>query len=144
MGVLPSGTLFLRTYISSGNYLQEWWASADSSPDCVDAESITLAVGETQSGKDFHLDEGAVIEGAVFEEDGTTPISIHDNLRLRAIRGDPCGEYSTAGIPARWSTGENGEYSNQGLSSGTYYLRSDSSSYVFSEIPMIVPWPALS
>jgi hypothetical protein len=52
---LPAGTYYLHTENPDGNYKEEWWASGGSSPNCADAESLTVIEAERLSGKNFNL-----------------------------------------------------------------------------------------
>ena len=51
---LSAGTYYLQAY-SSGSYFDEWWASPQSVLDCSEAQSITVAAGQTVTGINFAL-----------------------------------------------------------------------------------------
>jgi len=121
----PAGTYFLRTSNNGTIYLNEWWASGSSSLDCGDAESITVGVGETVTGKDFQLNSGAIISGTVYQSDGITPAT---GVIVSLYTGDPCG---SASYVTGAGTNSSGAYSLSGFPAGTYYLRTSNNGTIY-------------
>ncbi len=121
----PSGTYYLRTSNNGTIYLNEWWGSGSSSLDCGDAESITVGVGETVTGKDFQLNSGAIISGTVYQNDGSTAAP---GVIVSLYTGDPCGSaiYITGA-----GTNPSGDYSLSGFPAGTYFLRTSNNGTVY-------------
>ena len=117
---LPLETYYLRTHNQNqSNYVNEWWASAGSSLDCNDADSIILGAGG-QSGVNFHLDLGAEISGTVYQSDGITPVTGVE-INVTTIQGDPCGNHQ--GTVDGHTDPADGTYSIRGVPLGTYFLR---------------------
>jgi len=115
---LTAGDYYLRADSSNAQY-PEWWAEPESSPDCNQAQAVTVTAGETVTHKDFQLDLGAQITGTVYYSAGN-PVS--DSWEVVAVAGDPCGAYST--VKYAWTDMMDGTYSLGGLPPGSYYLGS--------------------
>ena len=64
---LVGGFYYVRTDNNGNNYVNEWWASSESTYVCNEAESIDLS-GVGQAAKDFQLDIGGTISGKVVNE----------------------------------------------------------------------------
>ena len=129
MPIPTAGTYYLRTNapVASENCIDEWWASPQSARDCSGAGAIEVAEEEAVTGKDFQLDPGATISGTVYESEGTTPLT-GKSIFISAVTGSPCGTYTHAGVSAVDT--ETGTYTIPLLTTGTYYLRTSTSSYI--------------
>jgi hypothetical protein len=115
---IPAGTYYLQTWNNGTYYVNEWWngGSPDpSDPDCSLAQSITLASGQTVTGKDFQLDTGGSISGRVTTANGGDSIA---GLWVQVYSGT-CHQNDLGGV----ETNENGEYSFLGLPQGNFYVR---------------------
>jgi major membrane immunogen (membrane-anchored lipoprotein) len=118
---LPAGTYYLQTQNNGVNYLNEWWASPNSTLDCNNAQQVTVTAGATTPGKDFQLDLGGTITGTVYQSNGTTPVT-GVQVHISVGQGDPCGSIQWVG----WSDTNpaDGTYTITGVPAGTYYLNS--------------------
>ena len=126
---LPAGTYYLLSY-SLDNYIAEWWAEPQGTPDCEGAQSIVVLTGQKVIGKNFHLDTGGTISGTLYKSDGETPIT-GQSIRIDAYTGPPCGGYGwTQSATVDPSTGI---FTLVGLPSGNYYLRAYSTDNNFTE-----------
>ena len=118
---LPAGTYYLRTRLySSGNYLDEWWASPQSVRDCGGAQPIEVTEVQAVTGKDFQLDPGATISGTVYQSDGVTPLT-GKYIAVGTYTGSPCVINTQVGLTLVDSA--TGTYTITGLPTGTYYLQ---------------------
>ncbi|MGD9975258.1 MAG: dockerin type I domain-containing protein [Desulfatirhabdiaceae bacterium] len=114
----PEGSYYLQP--QGSNYVAEWWAHPSSTPNCSDAQAISVSPSQTITGKNFQLDLGATISGTLFESDGVTPIT-GKSMYVSAYQGDPCGSYRFyVSTPVNEY---NGTYTFNGLPMGSYYLR---------------------
>jgi hypothetical protein len=127
--VLMPGTYSLQA--SSGdNYITEWWASSQSERNCESAQPIEINEGQIVTGADFHLDQGAIISGTVYESNSSTLLT-GKNIWIYAYTGSPCGELFQAGFG--FVDSATGTYSISGLTPGTYYLQAMVSENYISE-----------
>lgn len=122
---VPPGTYYVSTRIHFGvpnewsnNYLDEWWAQPESTLDCSAATPLVVERGGTLSRLTFQVDQGAVVEGKIVMEDGTSSIS---GQKIVAYTGDPCNQPKPMSIGA--TSGTSNEYIVKALPSGTYYLK---------------------
>jgi len=123
---LRSGAFYLRPYVHTGNYIDEWWAQPLSSTGCETAQFIELSVAEVSSGHHFQLDIGSSVSGAVFFDAIGSPPDTYNSIYIRAYTGNPCGykelvrsdhvDYITR------------EYRIEGLLPGSYFLQADDNS----------------
>ena len=119
---VPQGTYYLNTGSNGTYYMDEWWASPASTRDCNGAQSFAVNTGQTITGKNFQLDEGGIISGTVYQNDGYTPIT-GNQIRIRMFSGDPCGSFTE--LPDTYTDSSNGTYVFGGVPAGTYYLQTD-------------------
>jgi hypothetical protein len=126
---LPSGTGYLQAS-SNENYVSEWWATPSSTPNCGNAQAITVTGGQTFSDNNFQLDTGATISGTVFKNDGVTPIT-GELLLVDAYAGNPCG--ATQWIESAFVNQVDGIYTVVGLPTGSFYLKTSTSENYLSE-----------
>ena len=119
---LPAGPYsLLATDKEQAGYVDEWWASPASTPDCGGAQTVEVTSnGQQITGKDFQLDSGGSISGTVYKEDGTTPVT---GVRIFVFLYDAACPTSLWPAKKYTTTNQtNGTYTFKGLSSGTYYL----------------------
>ncbi len=109
---LPPGTYNLRTFDDGEGYVNEWWASGESTRDCHGAGVITLGPDDELQGYDFQLDLGGSISGQVTGPDG--PI---EGLWVHAFDGS-CWDTGVGGA----YTDEDGNYTISGLPEGEVYV----------------------
>lgn len=117
---LAAGAYYLRPGMNGPSYIEESWASPLSTPSCSQAQTVTVVSGQTATGKDFQLDQGARISGHV------TGVSRGDHICLYAytqVEGDPCNRDQQAGGS---DIDENGDYSFV-VPPGTYFIYFDPS-----------------
>jgi hypothetical protein len=120
---VPLGDVYLVTH--HDQYLNEWWTGNSPDPssyDCENAQPINITGTDPVFDKDFQLELGGSISGTVYESDGSTEIT-GDQIEVRAIEGDPCGNHQHVG----WATSDssNGIYTLMGLPAGNYYLQTN-------------------
>jgi len=128
IGGLPEGDYYLHTDTGQTNYISEWYAGANCSTNCADAQTVHVTTNVDNGGKNFQLAEGVSVSGTLFKE-GTTPpepLTGVTNLKVRPYTGDPCGEMvdMSGGLvdPAT------GQFTINGLEPGVnYYFRNESS-----------------
>ncbi|MBN1672495.1 MAG: carboxypeptidase regulatory-like domain-containing protein [Kiritimatiellae bacterium] len=113
---LPAAEYFLRTEVGALNYVDVWW---DAEPVVgsgipAGADLVPVVAGATNTGIDFALADGGVIEGIVRDE-GANPL---DAVALYAFEGGT--NFMGSGFS---DTG--GLYRVLGLPGGTYYVRTD-------------------
>ncbi|MFC1591499.1 carboxypeptidase regulatory-like domain-containing protein [Thermodesulfobacteriota bacterium] len=120
--VVPPGSYHLLTYVQCDdttgavkNYSDEFWTSTGGSQNCEKSEPVTLQQGQTVSGIDFALDQGAVITGRVTTEDGRPAAQVC----IEAF-GSPCWEDWWSGA----QTDSSGEYTLI-VPQGSYYVIAD-------------------
>ncbi len=117
-GVPTNVDIILEAYPPYGeNYLGEWY---DNAPTPEQATPINLSQGETQSGVDFGLAPGAIIEGRVTDDSTGNGI---ENIYIYVYSYDA----SQGGVQRDYSwwedTDANGDYQVMGLPAGTYAVR---------------------
>jgi len=121
---LPQGTYYVRTSTGyNAGYIDEWWASAASTPDCSGAETVVInAMGQEISGRNFQLGLGGSISGTVYQGNGTTPVT-GVKIFVMLYKGGSCDTQAPNDFKGYVPTDENnGSYSFKGLPMGTYYL----------------------
>jgi len=122
-GLLPGDYYLVAS--TNENYLDEWWASPQSAPDCHGAQTFTAGLNDTLVNKNFQLNAGATVSGTVYQSDGTTPIT-GQSVWIELIQGDPCDNPATINT-AYIDTGD-GTYSFTKIAPGEYCLRASPSS----------------
>ena len=99
-------------------YAQEWWQDT---PDFNEATPITLTLGNRDATDvDFTLDLGGTISGAIFEADGTTPVTNDAWVDVNDLSGN---WISSTGVAS------DGSYAITGLADGTYHVRAWGNGY---------------
>jgi len=119
------GDYYLAT-ATQGGYLDEWWASSASSPDCSAAQPIPLATSETATGKDFQLDAAGTISGRVTDLSANPLVGIHVDAVDNKCNGIWYGAV----------TDESGNYTIS-VPEGAYYVRANGAA---SQQNYIVQW----
>jgi hypothetical protein len=117
---LPPGIYYLKAEKVSGtpDYIDEWWAGADSIWDCWGAEAVTInSSEEALSNKNFQLDLYGSISGTFYDASG---VLIDKETGVTAFRGSSCE--NTEFINAKNSA--NPTYTITNVPPGTYYVRS--------------------
>jgi len=113
-GGLVSGSYYVKAdgYVDGQGYVyfKEYY---NNTSDQSSASLVTVTVPDTTTGIDFTLDQGGVISGTVYKEDGTTPIA---NTGVYVYDS---GWNIVTGI----YTDSNGHYTFGGLVSGSYYVK---------------------
>ena len=99
------------------NYSNEWWNGDPSDPDCIDAVNLEFSAGDTVPDIDFWLDIPGSISGNVYSLDNDWPIS---GITIRVFSG-PCWENQVGQV----TTDDNGDYTVNGLTPGSYYVFAD-------------------
>lgn len=122
--ILPAGTYYLKAF-PVGNYISEWWVTGASTSVCGAAESVPVVISGTITGKDFQLDVGATISGAVTDNLGA---AVTDGY-VDAYVGTPC-DPTTYTLVGTASTDGSGAYTISGLPTGTYYLKAFSNNHI--------------
>jgi len=111
IGVLPAGSYIVRAVAEETEFLAEYF------PDAVDQSAagiITIGLGESRTGINFVLNQGAAISGA-FSYDGDLPL---DNPLVYAE--DSGTKFVYEGV-----TQPDGSYMVGGLPAGSYRLRAE-------------------
>ena len=124
---LNTGSYYLRA--SGGNWVPEWWASPKSVVDCSSAQTVTATTGESVTGKDFQLDPGVAISGAVYASDGVTTALMGP---VYAYTGNPCESPELVGATLILMSGE---YFFSGLPAGNYYLYAEGYGWSENYVP---------
>ena len=120
--LVEPGTYYI--FASAKNFVDKWWSHSGSVTSCTDAEPVTLGPGESLINMDFHLDEGAVISGILYEKDGKTPYVHYPMTTVEVTSEDPCtytDDYSLEGTFTTFVDPATGSYSIH-VPSGTYSL----------------------
>lgn len=123
---LPPGTYYARTWSFEG-YFEELYDDIPCSGGCTvtDGTPIVVTAGSTTSNIDFALLEGGSITGTVTEQGTSTKLA---NIDVNIY--DSEGTWVTDG----W-TDANGDYSSSvGLTTGTYYARTNNSDSYINEL----------
>jgi YD repeat-containing protein len=120
-GVKP-GRYHLLVNTNYNVYASEWWSAAGDAFACAAASEIVVPSGENVTGLEIRLNTGAKVAGALYKEDGITPIS--ENTQVRLYRGDPCNPESVT-----FETTSSGTYEIDALQPGTYYMKTVMSYY---------------
>lgn len=127
------GICYLRAYAAwdfagtDANYVAEWWAAPQSVRDRTDAGAIIVGENDTIENINFQLDHGAMIEGTIYQSDGTTPLTGVSGISLNVYSGtcEELTEYSVHGSGSRaYVDSSNGNFLIRGLPEGEYYLKS--------------------
>ena len=115
---VPTGTFYVKTNSFNTSFTKEFWAAGESVPDCNAAQSFQIASsGQTETGKDFQLEQGATISGTVIDDNGQ-PIA---NISVSAnLVDNPC--HSNTSGNGFVSSDNDGHYTLTGLAVGTYYI----------------------
>jgi len=111
-------------YVPSGYplFVSAWWdLSSNGIFNYEDVEMIPPEfTPEAGVVTPLDLQIGVDISGIVFESDGVTPVSI-PGIRVHAVQGNPCGFHSE--IRSVDVNPSDGNYLMDGMSVGTYYIR---------------------
>ncbi len=110
---LAGGDYYVRTRLSEQNFVDEWHAGvvAIADPVADGATRVAIVGGSQTNGLDFDLSVGGVVAGAVSDAFGPRP-------------AEPIELYTLAGtLMDTVLTDSNGIYQVQGLSAGSYYVR---------------------
>jgi hypothetical protein len=112
---LPNGAYYLYTNnMGQSGYVNEWWASPASTYLCGGAQTVNLSTpGQAITGRNFQLDLGGSISGAVYSEDG--PV---EGVQIQVFAG-PCGQTWLNGA----MTDEDGHYTVTGLPPTDVYVK---------------------
>ncbi len=122
LGGLAPGNYFLRSFSNDGaNFISEYWASPESTTNCAQSQQVTVLAGQTETGKNFQLEEGGGVSGFVYEQDGVTPLTGEStDVRVDAFSGNPCNYNFVGGGNVNVTTGA---YLASGLPAGNVYLK---------------------
>jgi hypothetical protein len=107
---VPAGTYYLRANNNGTNYVSEWWAFPTSEINCHNAQTVTVADGDTVTDMNFQLDLGGSISGTVYP----TGVSVG----IMVTQGDPCG----IGWVVAGGDSINGTYTIRGVPVGDNYV----------------------
>lgn len=119
---IPPGTYYLDTWNNGTMYIDEYWTGASGDPsdrDCSLAQTITVVAGETETNKNFQLEEGGAITGTINGSHGQPLLG--ELVGAIAYSGDPCGEFHH--VIGNGINTEDGTYTINGIPPGTYYLK---------------------
>jgi len=114
---LPAGSYYLQA--SSYLFSPEWWAGSENSPDCSQAQAVTVASSETIAGMDFQLSTRAQISGTVYDDAGN-PITGGGKVEVFSDNSGMYPPFNEAYLNL------DGTYIIQGLNAGSYYLLASS------------------
>ncbi len=115
-GLLPGEYYLFADGLQESNYVREYWSGGDdqSNKDCNLAVSTSVTGGYNIT-RNFRLELGGSISGAVTDSDTGSPIpDLHVYVELEG-----CSSFWLGGV----NTDDNGEYTISGLPSGTVYVR---------------------
>jgi len=119
---VPAGTYYLRTdNLGQSNYVNEWWASSNSTYECETAESIILSSGEELTDYDFQLDLDIDSDGMA---DGWEISHFGDLSHDGTVDSDNDGlsdleEFERGTDPNDWDSDNDGVNDGQEISYGT-------------------------
>ncbi|HJQ68390.1 MAG TPA: carboxypeptidase regulatory-like domain-containing protein [Blastocatellia bacterium] len=122
---LPAGNYFLRTNNSLG-YINELYDNINCATGCTVTTGTPVAVtaGATTTGINFALVQGGVISGTVTDSTTSAPIA-NVNVQIFNSSGGGIGSVNSDG---------SGNYSFGGLTSGTYFARTNNSLGYINEV----------
>lgn len=117
-GIAP-GDYILQTYMQGTQYIDEYWASGGSVRDCADAGTVTVEVGQTNSGNDFNLEQGGSISGSVLDSQGN--VLSGDGWKSVSVYQGSCDNLQQVTYGPIDAT--SGVYTLSGLASGEYIVQ---------------------
>ncbi|NQT83173.1 carboxypeptidase regulatory-like domain-containing protein, partial [bacterium] len=123
-GGLPAGTYYLEANAPAGGYAGEYYDNVGALVmNRSSATAIALGEGESQTGKDFALAAGGVIEGKVT-----------DALTARGIEGVivTVYEFDFGAVAGQTTTDSNGDYAVGNLPSGDYRISADAEAFTYT------------
>lgn len=126
-GEFTEGMTYSLDYVPTGYPLlvSAWWdMNSNGIFNIEDIEMIPPDFTPQPGANLLDIEIGVDISGIVFESDGVTEISA-DGMTVNAVQGDPCGYHWVIGSAA--VDPADGTYTIDGISVGTYYLKTSSS-----------------
>ncbi len=122
---VPPGDYYLATSPCSNDpsyLIHESWSTAGDTTHCSGAEMFTAVAG-TNPSRNFTLNKGGRIEGFLFGQDGSTPISNESNdLEVGVYTGNPC-DYNEIELNNTWVDFSTGAYTLPTLAPGNYSIK---------------------
>ena len=116
---LSTGSYFLKAE-PNGYDVSAWWTNGGGSPVCGEAQTVSATEGVITDNKDFQLEIGGKITGAVEDSNNAVITSGYVDV----FTGNPCGQFEQI---QRADLDSNGIYVANGLPAGTdYYLQARS------------------
>jgi uncharacterized membrane protein/protocatechuate 3,4-dioxygenase beta subunit len=112
--IVPEGSFYIRSATNT-KYPDQWWGSAGVTTDCDEAVAVDILAGQTTTGIDLSLQEGATISGRVTSDTGQPLADINVGAVDQKCDGD---WYWT-------STDANGNYSILVPGGKIFYLYAD-------------------
>lgn len=117
------GTYHLRTYVTEGNYFDDWWTGSTSSRSCGDADQIVVSSADAiVADKNFQLDKGASIAGTVLSSETGLPVT-GLSVTVNLYTGNACSPIGVQQASQRFIDQQSGAFYLAPLEPGNYYLQ---------------------
>jgi hypothetical protein len=115
------GTYYINTWSEPPSYYTSYlsWDGDVGSPDWNDAAPVIVSDSNPAENINFQLEYGGIITGAVYQTNGTTPIT--GFVAVDVYAGDPCGQHHY--VTGALTDSADGTYAIDSVPEGTYFLK---------------------